>query len=499
MIGSWRRTAVAALAGIGLTGVIMAGALTPSASGADPAITAKSKTKKKGGRKQTRPNIIVINTDDQEDSLIGLPTVQGRLAGSGTTFTNFTTVDSLCCPSRATLLTGQYTHNHGVLGNSLADGGGFFGFRNQRNTLPVWLRAAGYRTAHVGKYLNEYGSRRPKLIPPGWSEWHTLTGGRDQARYGFKLNRNGKIIRNGGLKGKHAPKYLTDVESRINKELIERWAPSARPFFLLFDPSAPHQEGPNVDPPRDPRPARRHLGRFEAASLPQPPSFNEADVSDKPAEIQNRPRLDAQAVTKLTIQYRSRLENLLSVDDAIRSMIRQLRKRKELDDTVIIFTSDNGFVLGQHRIPGEKNHPYEESMQVPLVISGPGFPRGAQRTQLAANIDLAGTIAELAKARPRRPQDGVSLLRLANNPSFGTDRDILYENFNQVFTTPYRAIRTSRYVLIERSTGERELYDLRTDPYELNNQAGKPAFSSIEADLAARLGALRNCAGASCP
>jgi N-acetylglucosamine-6-sulfatase len=465
---------------------------------------ATAATKKGQDGKQERPNLIVINTDDQEDSLVGVPTVKNKLSRSGTTFTNFTTVDSLCCPSRATLLTGQYTHNHGVLSNGLSGGGGFYGFRRQGNTLPVWLRAAGYRTAHVGKYLNEYGARRPRLIPPGWSEWHTLTGGTpffEQARWGYKLNQNGEITRYGrGKKGKPAREYLTDVESEINEELIERWAPSPKPFFLLFDASSPHVEEAPVASPlgRNPRPAPRHDGRFEGASLPQPPSFNEADVSDKPADVQNRPLLDAPAIAGLTGLYRSRLESLLSVDDAIRSMIRRLRRLDELDDTVIIFTSDNGFMLGEHRLAGVKNHPYEESMQVPLVISGPGFPRGAQRTQPAANIDLAETIADLANARPRRFQDGVSLLGLATNPSLGTDRDILYENFTDAFTAPYVAIRSPVYVLIERSTGERELYDLLNDPYQLENQAGKEAFASIETDLAARLNALRNCIGTGC-
>jgi N-acetylglucosamine-6-sulfatase len=518
-MGDRRGTFVAAL-----TGVVIAVALiaigvgaAPSQSAATPGADAAAPKKKgpkikrctprrKGAKprkgsplcpKQKRPNIVVIETDDLDDSLVGLPTVVRKLAQRGTTFSNYVVTDPLCCPSRATLLTGQYTHNHGVRANSLALGGGFDGFLNQRNSLPVWLRRAKYRTAHVGKYLNDYGDRQPRLVPPGWSEWHTLSG-TEQRRWGYRLNRNGKLSIHGRFSGGPAKEYVTDVLSRINKKLIRRWAPSARPFYLQFDPNSPHGEGKPPPGYRDPRPAPRHLGRFESAVLPKPPNFNEADVSDKPAEVQARAPLSNEDINELTIKYRGRIESLLSVDNAIAKIIKRLKKAGELDDTVIIFTSDNGFGMGQHRII-DKNTPYEESTQVPLVIRGPGFPRRAQRTQLAGNIDLAPTIAQIAGAKPRRAQDGISLRELANQPSIGTGRDLLYENFTTFNSTPYVALRTPQYVYIERTaTGERELYDLLNDPYELQSQHANPSFNAIEAQLANRLAALRSCVGAGC-
>ena len=456
----------------------------------------KRRQQQRANRRQKRPNVIVVMTDDQDDSMIGLDNTVRLIGSRGTTFTNSYVSFPLCCPSRATLLTGQYAHNHGVTSTELPNG---YNGLNHANTLAVWLRAGGYRTGMVGKYLNGYGindgiperTSDAKAIPPGWSEWYALTDDKDQRRYRYRLNENRQIVKYKSRK----KDYVTDVLANKAVNFVKRRAPQPKPFFLWFNPTAPHGEaGRPFGAQRNPTPAPRHLGAFEGAVRPRTPNFNEADVSDKPDFIQATPQLSAAEVLDVDLRYRGRLESMLSVDEAVKRLIGRLRKAGDLGKTYVIFTSDNGLLMGAHRLV-LKNYLYEEDTQVPLLIRGPRFPAGAVREQPVSNVDLAPTIAELTRVRPGLTMDGRSLLPAARDPSFGRGREILFERSG--FDA---GIRSGDWVYIDRGPGaDPELYNLAEDPFQLESLHDVPAHNAIEAQLAARLAQLRNCVGAACP
>ncbi|MFL5871483.1 MAG: sulfatase [Solirubrobacterales bacterium] len=456
------------------------------------------------------PNVVVIMTDDQtQASLPVMPNVESLLVDRGTTFQNNFTNWPLCCPSRSTFYTGEYAHNHHVLGNGPPDGG--FTKFNDSSTLPVWLQAAGYQTVHIGKYLNGYGegTTDPTYVPPGWNEWYAASGGTTQSVYDYVLNQNHQLVNY----GETAAEFKQDVFSNLAVDAINRHV-SGGPFFLGVMYTAPHSGGPNPNPqpPANccngaPKPAPRHANSFDNAPLPIPPNFNESDVSDKPAAIQSLPPIDAAAFSDVTRRYRCRIESLLSVDDGVGRIVDALNRGGELDNTLIVFTSDNGFFAGEHRVRTGKNRVYEEAIRVPLVIRGPDVPEGATVDDLSINADLAPTIADAAGATPGLPQDGRSLLPFAAHPDRLHGRELLIEKGNILDTDDdvgavqsgeFAAIRTSRYIYVENATGERELYDLAADPYELSNQVANPAYAPVVTALADRLASLRSCAGESC-
>jgi arylsulfatase A-like enzyme len=480
------RGAVAVALGTGLLAAGCGGSGEKEAASTTPAAKAPANA----------PNVIVILTDDQDvASLSVMRHVQDELVGSGTTFTNSFATFPECCPSRVTLLTGQFAHNHGVLSNEPPDGG-FDAFHDD-NYLPVWLQQAGYRTGYVGKYLNGYGfvplGNDPRYVPPGWTDWKVLTNHTEYQEYGYTLNENGDLR----PYGNRPRDYQTDVLARKSAQFVRKSVADRRPFFVTVAPLAPHDEGVLEDDPtapRNPRPAPRDMGRFSGKPLPRPPSFNEADVQDKPKSTRRRPLLHGAQIRELTRLYRSRLESLLSVDDLVDKLVTVLRRNGALDRTMIVFTSDNGYLLGEHRRVG-KGVVYEESVRVPLVIRGPGFPRGVTRRQLVGNIDLAPTIVALTGAKPGLSMDGASLLPLARRPQARANRPMLLEVLSG---RTFSAIRTRRYVFSLNERGVDELYDLKRDPFELKNLARAPGYAEIKRSLRARLGGLRDCAGASC-
>ena len=440
----------------------------------------------------------MIMTDDQTvESLRVMGNVKTLLADQGTTFDSSFASFALCCPSRATFLTGQYAHNHGVMGNAPPEGG--YAKLDSSNTLPVWLQRVGYHTVHIGKYLNGYPGSNRTLVPAGWTEWYGSIDPSTYRFYNYTLNENGSLV----TYGSDPASYQADVYSRKAVDAVRRLAPAAAPFFLSVAFLAPHSGGPREsDDPRNfatPVPAPRHRNRFASEPFPQSASFNEADVSDKPVGIRNRPLLGAQQIANITENYRQRLESLLAVDEAVAAVVSALRDSGELDQTLIVFTADNGFFHGEHRVPSGKVLLYEPSIRVPLILRGPGIPRAQRVTELVANIDVAPTIVDAANARPLRVLDGRSLLPLVQDSGRRTGRDILIErgpggNNQQIFT----ALRTPRYLYAEYSNGERELYDLVRDPDQLTSLHGDPASQSIRTRLAERLAQLRSCAGATC-
>lgn len=456
-----------------------------------------------------RPNIVMIMTDDQDfRSMAALPKTRRLVGERGTTFATSVVNFPLCCPSRATFLTGQYAHNHGVLWNTFPEGG-FYRFR-QRETLPVWLQRVGYRTIHVGKYLNQTGQRDPREIPKGWTDWH---GGVDPATYdyyGYTLNHNGKLR----TYGRSASDYSTDVYAGLAEQAIRDAHRRRRPFFMNVAPNAPHTVSVSSNAEIEGTPALpppRYASRYASAGLPRWPNFNEADISDKPAALrQTFPNLlSAEETAALQDHYRGRMGALLGVDDLVERVVRQLRASGEAENTVILFTSDNGWALGEHRLrdpvtsdgkaAGVKFAPYEASSRVPLMIAGPGFPRGRVVRSPVVNADLASTIAEVAHARPRLPQDGISLVDIARRPSRYAGRGVLIQTFeNPRRVSPYASIRTERYRYDREQSGSDGLYDLRRDPWELDSVVRDPRYAEIRRRLATALGRLRDCRGAGC-
>ena len=439
-----------------------------------------------------RPNLVVVLTDDQTlESLRVMPQTRRLVGEAGTTFANAFVSFPLCCPSRATLLTGQYAHNHGVRGNNPPRGG--VGALDQTNTLPVWLHAAGYYTAHVGKYLNGYGKVTGHDVPPGWSRWRALVDPSTYKMFDYLLSVDGALVSYGSA----AADYQTDVLAAEAEEVI-RDRSGRGPFFLSVAPVAPHLEGSDVGGKGvPPRPAPRHAGRFAAEPLPAKASFDEADVSDKPASVRRLPRLTPGAKAAVERTYRAQLASLLAVDEMVARLVHALEETGELDRTLLVFTSDNGFFHGEHRIRDGKFLPYEEAIRVPLLIRGGGFPAGKTATQLVANVDLVPTLLAAAGVKPGRTLDGIQLLPLARDARAGRQRSLLLEALDGNRAT-YTGVRTERWVWVEYDDGARELYDLQQDPLQLRSRHDDNALRDLRGQLGATLARLRRCAGASC-
>jgi N-acetylglucosamine-6-sulfatase len=476
-----------------------------------------------------RPNVVLIQTDDQNLSELhaqqrlpgggieaAMPNTLGLIARAGVSFNRYYVSDPLCCPSRATLLTGQYAHNDGVLGNGPGPFGGYAAL-SRTNNLAVWLQAAGYRTIHIGKYLNFYGQppvSDPAEVPPGWSDWESLVG-EDSTHYyyGYRLNDNGDVQGPFGditYAEKDPPDYQTDVLTQRAVDQIR--ASAGRPFYLELDYTAPHGD---LRPPWGPEPAPRHYDSWSTVPLPRPPGFNERDVSDKPRFIRSLPRLGAAKIADAQQEWQKEVESLRAVDDGVAQIVAALAADGQLGNTYVIFTTDNGFFQGEHRIRRSKFLPYEPSARVPMLIRGPGIPPGAKSGELVANVDIAPTVLGLAGAAATVPEDGRSLLPFAHDPARRTRRPILLEGFTRSVdpsTSRLRAgassleapirdfagIRVGPYKYVRYAGGPRELYDLNSDPFELHSRAHDPRYRAVRSFLAARLRRLRRCVGPTC-
>ena len=467
------------------------------------------------GSRWQRPNIVVLMTDDQTAaSLSVMPHVRAALMAKGTTFDHHFAGYPLCCPARATYFTGQYSHNHHVTYN---DGptGGYHALRGRRAVFPAALRRAGYTTIHIGKYLNGYGLLHPHDVPPGWDDWHGSVDPSTYHYYNFTLNHNGRLERYD-----HG-EYQTDVYASLARLAIRREAHRHEAFFLDVAFLAPHaveRETSGLDPmdPIDARaagPARRRHGirypvpelrdrhDFDTYPLPNSAAFDEADVSDKPLNIRLREPFSLAEVAQIERNYHMRLATLLSVDRAVAAIVHTLAATHQLRNTYIVFVSDNGFFHGEHRVPFGKYLPYEPSIHVPLVVRGPGVRPNARTEALTADVDLPATILDLTGARPPRPLDGRSLRPLLErrHPHWPR-RDVLLESgANPVGAPVYAGLRSQRWKYIAYDDGERELYDLRHDPEELQNLAGRPEVRGVERRMARELAVERHCRGRSCP
>lgn len=443
-----------------------------------------------------RPNVLLLLTDDQTlADMEAMPRTSRLMGRIGTEFTHAISQYPLCCPARATLLTGLESHNHRVLGNDPPWGG--FDFFDDEQTVPVWLQRSGYHTSIVGKYLQHY-EEHPTYLPPGWSDWRVPTIG----TYHFY---NRLVNENGTLRWTR-DSYQTSWARDVVEQTITRRA-GDRPFFAWVSFLAPHFGGPvEPDDPRasDPgsrvdTPAVEDRYRDAAAGLrnPRDASFNEPDNRDKSRFMRRQVPLPEQFLDESLQQRR---ESLMSVDDAVVDIIRTLRRTGELDRTVVVFTSDNGFATGQHRW-FHKVLGYEESIRVPLFVAGPGFARGAVRDQLVTLTDVAATFVDVAGVAPDLPLDGRSLRPLSADPLEPGRSQLLLEAGGWPFPDLkylYRGVRTSDEMTYLRwYDGHEEVYDLRRDPLQLDGTVDQQEAAALPG-LRSSLSQLGSCRAQDC-
>jgi N-acetylglucosamine-6-sulfatase len=467
-----------------------------------------------------KPNFVFLLTDDLDASEISvMPRLKSLLTDQGTTLSNYSVSVSWCCPSRSTTLRGQYAHNTQVWSNTAPNGGfgRFYGKKLEDSTIATWLKGAGYRTGLFGKYLNGYPEQAPvakTYVPPGWGTWVVPAAGSPYHQFNYTLNDNGKLESHGSKPND----YLTDVLNLKVRSFIK--APSAKPFFAYVGVYNPHAPA---------TPAPRHAKLFKGVKAPRTPSYDEKDLTGKPTEVRRLPPVSKKEAATWDALYRDRLRSLQSVDDMIGDLVTALRDSGRLDNTYFIFSSDNGFHIGQHRMPPGKNTAYVEDTRVPFVVRGPGVPAGRTVDQLAGNVDVAPTLADLAGVKSPGFVDGRSLAPLMRPGTPASWRqafllehghgpgtrpplkppksgvleppELLSPSTRESFyLAPYEGLRTGRYFYVEYSTKERELYDLATDPNEMHNLAGdrSPPVQALIASFSARLKAMRTCAGATC-
>lgn len=495
-----------------------------------------------------RPNFVVIQTDDQNaDTLKSfyrgtngvfrrvMPNTLNGIVRSGAEFNNFYASSPVCSPSRASLLTGQYPHNSGLLRN---DGplGGWSGWKSLpiwHQNVPVALNRAGYHTAHFGKLINDYydtvNQRVDRTVPPGWDRWFTTAFVPGARYYGYEVNVDGRGIgpignpryRLGGPgvdpvsctaerllrgPGRKRCKHLTDFMTRAAVREIRR--KRSRPFYLQIDFQSPHGD---VRPPAGPTPQTRHAGTASRTPLPRPPNFNEADYSDKPAFLRDAVRpMNRRQIRKQTHYYRRYIEALRGVDDGVGAILKTLRQTRQLRNTYVFFLSDHGLFLGEHRFGRAKFLPHEASSSVAMAVRGPGVPAAVKVNEVVGNIDVPATILKLSGATTRYEPDGRPLDRFWRNPGLQTRRPFEISLFvgdqasaeatvaARAPAVNYRGFRVGPYKYIQYRNGARELYDLKRDPYELNNRIGRPRYAGVQRYMAEHLPDVLTCEGQGC-
>jgi N-acetylglucosamine-6-sulfatase len=451
-----------------------------------------------------RPNVVVITTDDQGLNTFSprtMPHTFRAIVRRGTSFRESIAAPPLCCPSRAGFLSGQYPHNNGVARNRP----GYTRLHDPSNVLPMWLGRAGYRTGFVGKFMNGYSSVEGPKAAPGWDHWFAL--GSDPKYFGASATDGRRIVRLAD------ERYLTTELNQRATDFIGD-AAGERPFFLWLAQYAPHPGGgpghPKCEDRAAPIPPAADYERFERAKMPRSPNFDEADVSDKPRYVRRFDRLGEREIRDFEIAWRCAAASLQEVDRGVARIVRELRETGELDETLIVFTSDNGTYFGEHRLQGKGDF-YEEAMRVPLAIRAPAGMFGGEQpervSQLVANIDLAPTLLELAGAEPCvrrcRVMDGRSLvpLLLGEDPTEMRNRGILVEKGEN--RCRFLGLRTPHYYYAEKLTRDRrragckvqelELYDLRRDPHQLESAISANPRKDVQ--LSRRLNALTTCSG----
>ncbi len=443
-------------------------------------------------------NVVMVLADDLDWKLFDQIPRLVALKEQGMTFNNHTVVDSLCCPSRVTILRAQYIHNHKVISNLEATGGGWPTFKRlgeHKDNLPVWLSRSGVTTALFGKYMNEYPTRPSgiRYIPPGWDKWAVpISRGDSYSGYSYTLNDNGELIRY----GTKPEDFLNDVLNDKARSFISE---TQDPFFLYLSNYTPHK--PFATAPR-------HLGTHIGTVAPRTPAYNSFGENE-PAWLAKFPQLSDWKLSQLDKTWRKRAQSAETVADSVEAVLAELRATGKDKDTLVILTTDNGYHVGEYRMPKGKRTPYATDTVVPMIAIGPGVPAGVEVDAMTSTIDLAPTFTELLGARVPNWVDGRSLVpflaagqkpenwrNAALSESIGvtnkSDPDYL-----PFIPPPFSALRTPRWMYVEYDDGSRALYDQVTDPFELRNvvDAVDPAFVR---SLSSQLAQLDRCAGPSC-
>lgn len=418
-----------------------------------------------------RLNVVLILSDDERsDGTMVMKNVRNLLADHGTTFTDMHVTTSMCGPSRASILTGQYAHHTGVLENFGPHS--YPAFTEESNDLGVWMHRAGYETGLVGKYVNSYTDAYvDHRIPPGWDDWQVMDSVPMEAYYNYSLNDNGSLVHYGNKPSDYSTTVLTNKAVNFIHQ-------ARHPFFLYFAPVAPHL--PAIPAPKD-------QGKLENIAPIHSPAFNQRNIGKEPWRFWHKGLLSAAAQLYINHVRIRQEESLLALDRSVHSVVQALKARHELNHTVILYTSDNGFLWGEHRLGG-KIWPYQESTHVPLIVRTPWTHSAQRNNQPVLNVDLAPTISALAGVKPGLPEDGRSFVPLLHGQRVPWRHAFLVEYLGhdllrQGGPPPYEAVQTRRNLYVEYKNGWRELYNLRKDPWELNNIAADRATKPLQARL----------------
>jgi arylsulfatase A-like enzyme len=442
--------------------------------------------------KDSRPNIIFILTDDQPYHTVDyMTTVKNQLMAKGIVFENGFVTTPLCCPSRASILSGQYAHNHKVYTDRMPLGGA--PKYDDSKSAAIWLQKAGYRTAYFGKYLNGYEELTPSgYVPPGWDVWKAFLGknlsnddvGNLQYFFNFSLSENGKNVTYPKSKANFSADVITNDALAFIRDSRDT------PFFMTLGYYNPHS--PYIAAPRHNESFRVGKDYWDWVQY-RPPNFNEKDISDKPAYIGT---LSPLSPTEIDTAHKQILRSLLSVDDGVASILAALQKAGLSENTIIVYLSDNGLTLGDHRFGAAKNCPYEACVKVPFIVYAPKYYSHRVESKIVANIDLAPTFADWAGVPIPDYVNGTSMMPLLKSASAKWRDQILFEHWPTEqgvgsMIPEFYSVRTMEWKYTEYVTGETELYDLVNDPYELQNLSGKWGYQEIQARLAGELKKLK--------
>lgn len=450
----------------------------------------------------TRPNILMITADDlASGDLAYMPHVRALMERQGVTFTDALAPTPICVPARASLDTGQYAHNHGAV-TIEGENGGYASF-DDKDTVPVALQRAGYDTLFAGKYLNGYGEDGTAPIPPGWTDWRATL---DPSTYDFfhpVINDNGVL--------ESPPGYTTDTMSAMADEMLSDPQREQRPWYLWLNYVAPHHGSPveaddpgalwpGTDAGKIPTtvPAPEDRGTFRNVPIPDTPDLFRIPDNAPPASVSRGYVWHKRGKEALRIQYDQRLEAVQDLDRAVASQIEVLRRTHQLDNTIVIVGSDNGFATGEHNVEGKLWH-YDDIIRVPMMMRGPGIPRGRDVGTTVTNPDIAATILAAAGAPSLRPLDGVSILPWLHSPA--RERVVPIEGWRveNGGRRLYAGVRVGPWTYIRYRHGDEEMYNRAEDPYEIRSLAGLPDYRRQLRQLRRLTAAYENCAGATCP
>jgi N-acetylglucosamine-6-sulfatase len=441
---------------------LILGALWPSANAQDSGGPAEEPGKEDTGTDETgtavqsRPNFVIIISDDQRYDGVGafMPRTQKRVFDEGITFERAYITTSSCAPSRASILTGLYARNHGVVLN---------GKRFTKPSMAELLQSSGYSTALVGKYMNTSDG----LPAPGYDFWVSLPGGSGPFINPQLVVGTERAVRTG---------YVTYLLRDYAFDFLNRATNEKKPFCLIFSPTAPHNPA---------TPETESVGLYKGLHKHRPRSFNEADVKDKPSWVKQAKPLTSQRMAQIDNFRMRQLRTLWPLDRAVDELLTRLDDLKVLDNTVVMYISDNGMMWGEHRLMS-KNVVYEESTRVPFAVRYPKLQGGVVRSEVVANIDIAPTVLELAGIESPWKMDGRSLVPLLKGESTEWRPGVVLEGWlNRDLREPFKAFHSERFVYVENESGDKELYDLQIDPGQLTNLLGRSGtYVEIEKQMA---------------